>query len=858
MNPIATNQPPHLLPAAKKPRIPDHEVLRCIGRGSYGEVWLARAVTGVFRAVKVVRREDFELDRTFEREFQGILKFEPVSRDHPGLVDILHVGRNEEEGFYYYVMELGDDREIGARINPVDYEPRTLGTDRVAKKRLPLEEVLEIGMHLAGALQHLHETGLSHRDIKPSNIIFCQGRAKLADIGLVAQTGQRTFVGTEGFVPPEGPGSPAADIFSLGMVLYEISTGKDRLHFPELADDPGPAEEKNRRHMLNEVICKACDPNPRRRFASGKSLAEALRAVRRGRYHRALLPRAGLLLAASGVLAFSVVWARNGRMPWPPGNFLVSQTAARASSLQSPHKPPVSARIRIDSQPPGAQVLDHGNVLGRTPLELNNLPVGSVRYALHLDHYLDQALELNLTEGLNPLSVTQMHPALPEKGESWQNSLGMQFKPDGEWHASVTPVGYDEFLKVVGYVPDDVVDGNAVRVSPANAQNFCERLRDLDLKAEMLDPELHYYRPHAVQLAGVDPPPEEVRDHVVFYCLLQRREFGDLVIHSEPAGAAIFQGDRQIGETPFSLFHQPTGPVEYVVRKPGFEDLVIRGDLKSRQQLNLNAALVKSRKAALGAPYENSLTMKFVPVPTLPTVLVSVWETRVRDYDAFTAATKRERHTVSWEPGPEHPVAKVSREEGVQFCKWLSEKEHAEGLLPAHLEYRLPTDEEWSLAAGLPENKSVALAERGTSARANYVWGVASWPPPKGKDLMPGNFSDLSRLKGDRDAKLEKTLGVYKYADGGKYDDGFAYTAPVGSFQPNPFGLFDLAGNVAEWVADNYGGENPALANMGVTRGGSWDDWEQKMLRAASRRALPFDLRDGLYGFRCIIGRIRE
>ena len=81
-------------PAA--PRIPDHEVLRCIGKGSYGEVWLARAVTGTLRAVKVVRREDFELDRTFEREFEGIMKFEPVSRDHPGLVHVLHVGRNDE------------------------------------------------------------------------------------------------------------------------------------------------------------------------------------------------------------------------------------------------------------------------------------------------------------------------------------------------------------------------------------------------------------------------------------------------------------------------------------------------------------------------------------------------------------------------------------------------------------------------------------------------------------------------------------------------------------------------------------------------------------------------------------------
>ena len=93
------------------PEIPDMEVLRQIGGGSYGEIWMARWVTDALRAVKVVYRGDFDDDRTFEREFEGILKYEPVARAHPGLVDIMHVGRahSDEEEFYFYVMELGDD-----------------------------------------------------------------------------------------------------------------------------------------------------------------------------------------------------------------------------------------------------------------------------------------------------------------------------------------------------------------------------------------------------------------------------------------------------------------------------------------------------------------------------------------------------------------------------------------------------------------------------------------------------------------------------------------------------------------------------------------------------------------------------
>ena len=104
--------------------IPDYTLLKRIGAGAYGEVWLAQSITGALRAVKIVWREDFELTKTFHREFLGIQQFEPISRGHPGLVHILHVGWNEQRGFYYCVMELADDATTGPNVQDLKaYEP---------------------------------------------------------------------------------------------------------------------------------------------------------------------------------------------------------------------------------------------------------------------------------------------------------------------------------------------------------------------------------------------------------------------------------------------------------------------------------------------------------------------------------------------------------------------------------------------------------------------------------------------------------------------------------------------------------------------------------------------------------------
>src|SRR5690242_1683644 len=86
--------------------IPDYALISRIGQGSYGEVWLARNAVGSLVAIKIVRRSKFDHERPYLREFEGIQRFEPISRSDPSQVAILHVGHGG--GFFYYVMELAD------------------------------------------------------------------------------------------------------------------------------------------------------------------------------------------------------------------------------------------------------------------------------------------------------------------------------------------------------------------------------------------------------------------------------------------------------------------------------------------------------------------------------------------------------------------------------------------------------------------------------------------------------------------------------------------------------------------------------------------------------------------------------
>ena len=272
------------------PDAPDYKLFNPpFGEGAYGKVWLARNATGQWRALKAVYLANFDQNTDpYEREFNGIKKYQPVSDKHPGLLRVEFVSE-KQAGYFYYVMELGDPLEPGWEQEPSTYKPRDLVSERARshRRRLPVRECVRIGLALSDALDFLHRQGLTHRDIKPQNIIFVNGQPKLADLGLITEIRppdqERTLVGTPGYMPPppERPGTPQADIYALGMVLYVLSTGRNTAYFPEIATTLVEGGDPADFLPLNAVILKACQPDPAQRYASAAEMHAALEKVRR-------------------------------------------------------------------------------------------------------------------------------------------------------------------------------------------------------------------------------------------------------------------------------------------------------------------------------------------------------------------------------------------------------------------------------------------------------------------------------------------------------------------------------------------------------------------------------------------------
>jgi tetratricopeptide (TPR) repeat protein len=300
------------------PELADYELLKWIGAGTFGDVWLARnRHDGGLCAVKIVaKRHQSELD--------GVKLYRQSASDHPSLVAIKHVG--EGDGFYYYVMPLADDVREGTLSHvPEQYEPMTLRRHLARRQHLPADEVVAIARQLLSALAQLHKRGVSHCDVKPDNVLRVRGNWQLGDVGLAVLSAHMSpDRGTLAYFPPEGPHDQSADLYALGKTLYQLLTGAGLERFQEFAEGtlaiPG-GDPRGRR--LRQIILRACHPDARQRFDSAAAMLRDLdeaSGIRRRKYRLLAAICVLVILLGGGTLA---LWNALS----PPGAFTLAEAA---------------------------------------------------------------------------------------------------------------------------------------------------------------------------------------------------------------------------------------------------------------------------------------------------------------------------------------------------------------------------------------------------------------------------------------------------------------------------------------------------------------------------------------------------
>jgi serine/threonine-protein kinase len=261
-----------------------YEVVERIGRGGMGEVFRCRdPLIGRQVAVKVLYASaghpahDAEMQARFKREAAAT-----GTLAHPGIVGVYDFGRDEELGLWFIVLEFVEGQGLNLML--------------AEHGRLPVSEVVPLGFQLADALAFAHAHGVVHRDIKPSNVLVRRdGVAKLVDFGLAAVEGWEVTMagrvfGSPSYMAPERiqgkAGGPAADQFSLGVVLYETLSGANPFAAPTpearllriLHDDPPPIGQvvEDVPEDLAQLVARLMSRDETERFSATDELAERL------------------------------------------------------------------------------------------------------------------------------------------------------------------------------------------------------------------------------------------------------------------------------------------------------------------------------------------------------------------------------------------------------------------------------------------------------------------------------------------------------------------------------------------------------------------------------------------------------
>ena len=785
----------------------DYPPERILGAGGFGAAFLCRPLIGKPAVIKTLHNDPH---RRALREGQLL-----AGIDHPNVIRVTDVRYAWRDRRPYLVME---------------YFEGSQGLDRYVETQgcLTPARVRELGLALAGALAAAHAQGILHRDVKPANVLIRDGGdclVKLIDFGLAAQLSQAQEdpdpgapVGTHDFSAPEARGQrrgapvdARSDLYSLGATLSWclcLESRPGREHWTALErEDP----------ELADILAKCLCSRPDDRWPGAAALVEALSAAVRRDTDAWTAAE-----AAAGIPAYSA--------------YLAAAAPVRRHTDQ--------ARARIETLKRAESEHARQQESHRAELERDDAAWAQARAADSVAAYRAY------------LAAESPWRAHTDEALAAIEGLLLRERDDGDWQEA-------RHRGTVAALRDYLADETLPRIHAREAQALVERIeseaaKHRDEQAWTLarsQDSIAAYRGYLGTADLLHAHAEQARTRIGE---LERRTVqGRSTIW---VWTAVALGALAIGLGAYRLFGRdptpipapappvaaaptpiappvavavptpspPTPAAQPIPQPPASPPMV-----QDRLPFEPEMVRIPAGRFLMGSPAdEPGRASDEGPQHEVAVPAFALGKTEVTfdQWDACVAdgGCTHKPNDYGWGRG-QRPVIDVSWDDAQQYIAWLSRK--------TGRPWRLPTEAEWEYAA------------RAGTATA-YFWG---------------NDANQGCAYANGHDETGKRVNQYSW-DNLQCDDGEAHTSTVGSYRPNAFGLYDMSGNVWEWVQDSYhsGGDyggapadgsawEDASGEGRVLRGGSWLYGAQGLRSACRDRRAP-GRRSHYRGFRLALG----
>jgi eukaryotic-like serine/threonine-protein kinase len=748
-----------------------YETSRELGRGSMGVVYEAHdPQIDRTLALKVLRQDRHASDAFVKRFLKEAKAIGRLS--HPNIVTVYDAG--EDQGTIYIAMEFLE----GVPLNQL-----------IEEKKFSYEEVLDLGVQIAETLDYAHSKRVVHRDIKPSNILVQpKGRVKITDFGIAhiedpsatLQTQDGEILGTPAYMSPEQVLGKSvdgrSDLFSLGVILYELSTGTRPFGrqgktlatlFNEITHGPPPEPVQLNRDIdprLSQVIMKCLAKEPQDRYATGEALADALRQCRKrepvvARAEEAepstedsekLVPKPTLLRMALFAFLFLVGLAASIVYLYPGAIQVATDWLGKPEGTGQP--PAKTAVLKADSVPSGVDLWIDGTVKGKTPLEIELNP-GKHTVKTVAPGYDDWSGEISLDESKpQPLKIELKRKAAlasvniestPTDAEVYVNGdsegktplrlelpLGehlveMALKDHEDWKSRIQLNEAREYPVKAELKPVRAAEAATLKIEtdPGGASVFVNGERkgaspsdiSLPVGTYQISTKLDGYMDWSEEMEL-----SELKSYPLMIRLQPAVKNATLRVVSTPSGAEVQVEGKLLGRTPVSTT-LPTGTRTVRISMPGFQDRFEKVQMDEPREYAVEATLERILKQAV-------LKVESTPAGA----------------EVFIDGTSKGNTPLELNIQPGDPIVSV---EHPNYERWQDKVHVAEGRdVPIRITLKPVSKESF-----------LALSSDPSKARV-FLDGVEKGNTPLKLKLPAGNYNVQMKLKNYKDWETQVQL----------------------------------------------------------------------------------------------------